>query len=221
LLTRTDLAKLPAKHLRQGHTYKADLSIIRVAGEDLVLKDYHHKKGAWRDLLGVTTTSLEARALRVLEGISGVPQFRGRPDRFSVLMTYVPARRARRVDPRVKGNPDFVSDLERIVREMHARGVVHLDLKHRSNVLVGEDGRAVVIDFESALTFNPDRWYGRFALHLLRKLDELALLNWKRRLCPEMLTERQARQAQRLRTLGKWWLPRRLVDGILSIWARR
>jgi hypothetical protein len=207
--------------LREGHTYKADLSVVHVGDEDLVLKDYHHKKGAWRDLLGVTATSLEARALRALEGIQGVPQFRGRPDRFSVLMTYLTADRATRLDPRVNGNREFVEDLARIVREMHARGVVHLDLKHRSNVLVGEDGRPVVIDFESALTFDPKRWYNRLLLRPLRKLDELALLNWKRRLCPAMLTQRQARQAKWLRRLGKLWLPRRLADGILSIWARR
>jgi predicted Ser/Thr protein kinase len=221
VLTRTELAELPARILREGHAYKADLSVIRGPDELLVLKDYRNKDGAWRDLLGVTATALEARALRTLAGVRGVPEFRGRPDRFSVLMTYVDAERATRGDPRVMGNPDFMRDLERIVEEMHARGVVHLDLKHRSNLLVGKQGQAVVIDFESALTFSPDRWYGRLPLWLLRRLDRLALLNWKRRICPALLDEREARMARRLRKLRKWWIPRRLADGILSIWARR
>lgn len=221
MLTRTDLTDLPAKVLRQGHPYKADLSIVRGPDELLVLKDYRHKHGVCRDLLGVTATALEARALRTLEGVAGVPQFRGRPDRFSVLMTFVDAERARRTDPRVKDSEGFVRDLERIVAEMHERGVVHLDLKHRSNLLVGKQGQAVVIDFESALTFDPDRWYGRMALRLLKWVDLLALLNWKRRVCPGLLSEREARQARRLRRFRKWWFPRRLADGLLSIWARR
>jgi hypothetical protein len=221
VLSRADLARVPAERLREGHSYKADLSIVHADNEDLLLKDYRYKNGAWRDMLGVTATALEARALQALDGIEGVPQFRGRPDRFSVLMTYITARRANPRDPGVQGNSEFVHDLERVVREMHGRGVVHLDLKHRSNVLVSEDGRAVVIDFESALTFNTERWYGRLALWALRKLDELALLNWKRRLCPGVLSEQEARQARRLRKFRKWWIPRRLADGILAIWTRR
>ena len=47
---------------------------------------------------------------------------------------------------------------------MHRRGVAHLDLRHRSNVLVGENGDPILIDFGSAITFHPGGLLGRWLL---------------------------------------------------------
>jgi serine/threonine protein kinase len=65
---------------------------------------------------------------------------------------------------------------------MHARGLVHLDLRHRSNVLAGEDGHPVLLDFASALHFDPTTWWGRCAVSLLGRIDLRALDKWRARL---------------------------------------
>ena len=216
-LTRADLGPLPARAIRRGHTYKPDLLIYQVDGEEIVLKDYGSKRGPWLAVVGAICTGLEARALRVLAGLKGVPQFRGRPDRYSVAMTYIAGRRVRGADPELRGNERFVRELERIVARMHRRGVVHLDLKHRSNLMVSSDGWPVVLDFESALCFDP-RWFGgRLAVRLLGRLDLLAVQNWKRRLCPHTLSESEMRAVRLARRLRGWWLPRRFLDLLLSL----
>lgn len=219
LLTRTDLRKGPVRLLRAGTSYKADLLLCRCGGQDVVLKDYSRKAGLWRHVVGVIGTALEARALRALAGVAGVPEFCGKPDRYCVAMTFVPGRPARGAAAELRGNEAFVRDLVRLVDEMHARGVVHLDLKHRSNLMVSEDGRPIIVDFESALCFRPGGAFGRLMVGLLGRLDRAAVLIWTRRLCPHLLSKRDRRRVRLHRLLRQWWLPRQILDGLLAIVA--
>lgn len=219
-LTRADLRRLPVRLLRPGTSYKADLFLCDVGQEPVLVKDYERKTGIWR-WIGAIGISHEAHALQALQGVDGVPRYLGRPDRCCVAMSFVPGRRARKADPKMKDNEAFVRQLEQLVARMHARGVVHLDLKHRSNLLVSEQGRPVVLDFESALCFNANRALGRLLVRLLGSLDRLAVLNWKRRLCPHLFTAAQMRKATLLHRLRKLWLPRRIVDGLLTVLAGR
>lgn len=209
--------------LRRGGPRKADLLIYRVGEEEVLLKDYSRKAGAWRSVLGRAFTRREARALRRLEGVEGVPQFRGRPDGYSVAMTFVSGRPARRGDPALNGNRAFVARLADTVRQLHARGVVHLDLKHRSNLMASPEGRPVVLDFESALCFDLHKRHGALAVKLLGRLDWLAVQNWKRRLCPAMLVESEsdARAARLSQRMKGWFFPTRVVNAFLDIFLRR
>ncbi len=220
-LSRADLEAVAAETLRRGRSYKADLLLYRLGGEEIVLKDYSRKGTLWRETLGVLCTGLEARALRALKGVPGVPEFRGRPDRYSVAMSYVAGRRASGSDPELQGNEGFVRELERTVKLMHGRGVVHLDLKHRTNLLVTSDGRPVVLDFESALCADPSGLVGRLLVRLLGQFDWIAVQNWKRRLCPSALSRADLRKAELARKLGRWWLPRRLIDLMVGALSRR
>jgi hypothetical protein len=49
-------------------------------------------------------------------------------------------------DERVRG--DFFPSLRRALREMHVRGIAYVDLHKRENVIVGEDGRPYLVDFQ-------------------------------------------------------------------------
>lgn len=222
-LTRADLADLPATPLATRAPYKAGLLVYDLGDEQVLLKDFSHKRGLLRAVLGPLLSGREAKALRALAGLPGVPQYRGRPDRYSVAMTYSPGARAARRVPEVRGDERFIAALERTVAAMHSRGVLHLDLKHRSNLLATPDGSPLVVDFESALVVRTGWPCGRLAVELLGRLDWLAVQNWKRRLCPRLL-ERSAsarRGARLARRLQGWWLPRRVLDVLLDIYARR
>jgi tRNA A-37 threonylcarbamoyl transferase component Bud32 len=78
--------------------------------------------------------------------------------------------------------PGFIDELERSVDEMHCRGVVHLDLRHRSNVLAGEDGHPVLIDFASAQCFDASTRRGRVLVSLLGRIDQGAVEKWRARI---------------------------------------
>ncbi len=215
-LTRADIEGLHPEPMRIGIPHKSDLLLYRIRGEQVVLKGYGAKRGLCHRLLGLVCTTLEERALRALAGMEGVPQFRGRIDRCCLAVAHVPGRRARGSDPQLRGNEEFVRRLECIVQQMHARGVVHLDLRHRSNVRVAPDGQPIVLDFESALCFDPKWLVGRLAVRLLGKVDQLAVLKWQYRLCPHMLSDSQMRKARLLDRLSGWWTPHRFIRGLLD-----
>jgi hypothetical protein len=80
--------------------------------------------------------------------------------------------------------PGFVDDLAGAIDGMHARGVAHLDLRHRSNVLADAAGRPVLIDFGSAVCLRPGGLVARLLLPLLAWIDRRALEKWRVRLEP-------------------------------------
>lgn len=49
-------------------------------------------------------------------------------------------------DERVRA--DFFPSLRRALREMHLRGIAYVDLHKRENVIVGDDGRPYLVDFQ-------------------------------------------------------------------------
>jgi len=220
-ITRARLSRLRAVPLHRGPYYKPDLYLYEVDGEKVVLKDYRRKRWFWRVLVGRLSIRQEARALRRLDGVEGVPRLRGRPGADALVMSYMGSRRASPLDPRLQDNLDFYRDLERIVHEMHRRGVVHLDLKHRSNVLVTDDHRPAVIDFASAFYFREGWFMGRWLLALMKPIDLMALRHWKKRLCPGALSAEDRRTARRRAVARKFWWPRWMLDRFHAWFAGR
>ena len=216
-IKRADIEALSPSVLKCGCNYAADVLLYELNGEQIVVKDFRDKPWVWRVLFGLFLTCREARVLRALEGMRGVPQFRGRLDRYAIAMTYVPGATPSRRDNTPANKEAFIGELEQLVAEMHRRGVVHLDLKHRSNVVTTADGHPVILDFASGIYFNAGRFGGRLAARLLGKADHLGVLKWKRRFCPESLSEDEARRLKRARRLEAWMLPVRLARAVLRV----
>ena len=216
-LTRDILKALPSKPLRRGSDFDPDIAIYSIDGEEIVVKDFARKDWMTRNLYGRFSIRREAKALERLAGVRGVPQYRGRPDAFSVAMTYVPSSPVSAIIGASKDNEPFVRELEEIVAAMHQRGVLHLDMKHRTNIVVTKDGHPVVLDFTGSIRVNPHRFGGRSATWLLGAGDRMALRKWKRRLCPQTLSPREMRRAQFERKLRRMWLPRIVTDAFVAI----
>jgi predicted Ser/Thr protein kinase len=155
--------------------------LVSLAGGAVVVKDFA-ARGRWvRTTLGRWLVARELRAYRALAGHPNVPRLVGRVDALAFAVEHRPGRRLSRARA---GDlpPDFVARLEQAVRAMHARGVVHLDLRHRSNVLADAHGAPVLIDFASAVCLRPGRWPDRWLLRWLARLDEAALAKWRAKL---------------------------------------
>jgi hypothetical protein len=91
----------------------------------------------------------EAGLYRRLEGIPGIPRLVSQPRPDAFLREYVEGATVRET-PRLPGG--FFASLEEVLRAVHARGVAYVDLAKEENVLVGEDGRAWLIDFQVSLS---------------------------------------------------------------------
>jgi len=182
--TRAELAASSPRVLNRGGPRNPDVLLVEHEGRELVVKDFAPRPGIGGGWLGRWITRREARAWRALAGHPAVPQFVGIIDALAFAVVYRPGRRMSR---RLAGEtpPDFPDRLDAALAEMHRRGVVHLDLRHRSNVLVDSSGNPVLIDFGSALVFRPGSWAARWFLPLWAAVDRRAARKWRRKLTPE------------------------------------
>jgi hypothetical protein len=106
---------------------------------------------AW---LGRRLAARERRALERLADLPNVPDSLGDvvvngavlPN--AVARRYVPGHPLRE---REHVRPDFFPTLRGLLAEMHRRGIAYVDLHKRENVIVGDDGRPYLIDFQIGL----------------------------------------------------------------------
>ena len=96
--------------------------------------------------------------------------------------------------------------LRSLVTQIHARGVAHIDLRKRDNILVTEDGRPCIIDFNASFCFDPASLGARFLFPILRRIDDSAVLKWKSRLAPELLTEAESARHRLMSRLRRFWI---------------
>lgn len=103
----------------------------------------------------------ERRALKVLDGLDGVPRVVEAPELLELPDARGRVPREREVLARtwIAGEPlhlarrlprDFFDLLDGLALELHGRGVCHNDLHKEPNVVVREDGRPALIDFQLA-----------------------------------------------------------------------
>jgi serine/threonine protein kinase len=146
-----------------------------------VIKDFGPRGWLIRKTLGRWLIGRELRAYRTLADVEAVPQLLGRVDVLAFALEYRPGQVLSRS---LAGTlPDgFLAELRAAVEAMHARGVVHLDLRHRSNILATEDGHPVLIDFASSLRFAPGSVLGRGLRACVAWVDLRALGKWEQRL---------------------------------------
>ena len=181
-LTRAELRERTRSVLHRGGWGNADVLLVECRdGRLVVVKDYAARSRCVRVGLGARLLAREERAYGRLEGVAAVPRLLGRLDEVALVIEYRPGVLLSRS---LRGSlpTGFMEELERAVDEMHRRGVVHLDLRHRSNVLAGEDGRPVLIDFASAQCFDASTRRGRMLVRLLGRIDRGALGKWRARI---------------------------------------
>lgn len=146
----------------------------------------------------------EARLYRIAAGLPGVPTLIGTVGDTGFMHTYVAGRPLERRE----WVPDrFFPELRTLLAALHARHVAYVDLNKRENVLVGDDGRPYLIDFQISLHMPPVGWRGlrpmRWLLARFQRADIYHYLKHKRRSRPDLLTPDDER-----------------ILGRLSIWIR-
>jgi hypothetical protein len=96
---------------------------------------------------------------------------------------------------------DFFDRLRSAIESLHARGMAYVDLEKRQNVLLGDDGRPYLIDFQISW-YVPRRWGGetpplRWLRRRFQEGDRYHLLKLQRRVRRDQLTDAQVRASYR------------------------
>ena len=158
--------------------------------------------------LGRRLAAREAAFMERLAGIEGIPVSLGPVSCAGRHLPHAVSRQwitghalalGEQVDDR------FFPTFRRLLAEVHARGVAHVDLHKRENILVDRQGRPHLIDFQISFALPRGRvarlLLGRL-LRLLQRCDEYHLLKHEFRHRPE---DRGLRAAD-LARLRPWWI---------------
>jgi predicted Ser/Thr protein kinase len=198
---RETFDRLPPLRVFPGGSTKAVVGVYESEGRRFVVKDVRPMHPWARHLYGRRVLRREERALAALAGVAGIPGLLGRIDRDALALEFVDAEPIRR-DLDAERLHRACEQLAERIAAMHARGVVHLDLRQKRNVLVDAHGDVTLVDFQSAWVLRP----GSIGVRLLAPFDRSAVLKYRWRYAPELLDESERRRARRSERLGRFWI---------------
>ena len=198
-IRREDLARATGT-LGKRRWYRPVVHLLEVPGGKAVVKDFLPCPWAWRATYGRYLLWRECAAYARLDGVEGIPRYLGRVDRYAFAVAWVAGKDLGKCPKGSLGIETF-RRLAATVEAMHARGVVHLDLRQRRNVLVDDAGVPRVIDFSSGFTLAPGGWL----LRRLAPVDRSGVLKYQRRYLPDSLTEDERRRLARLESRRRFW----------------
>jgi predicted Ser/Thr protein kinase len=190
--------------LRPSSRTRPELRVVEWQGERAVAKDWSHVHPVMRPHAR-RCIEREWRALHALAGLPAVPRPLARLP-HGIVVSHVEGEPLHWQGFPMEARPRFFAALEACVGQMHARGVAHLDLRQRRNLLRAPDGTPRLVDFEAAFVCDPGRAPGRWLLAWGRRVDRLALLKHRASFLRRHLTPRELRLA-RWTSAGRWLWP--------------
>ena len=188
--TIEDLKKNPPRTLAKGRWANADLSLFDDGAAPWVIKDFSPCAAPVRHTVGVFMVRRELQALIRLQGIPGIAADPFRLSPFALAYRYIPGMTLKESRRSGSITPDFFLQLEDIVRRMHERNLVHLDIRYMRNILITPEGTPAIIDFQSSLALDhiPRMFHGP-----LRAIDLSGVYKCWQAVCPgTMDAERSA-----------------------------
>jgi predicted Ser/Thr protein kinase len=122
----------------------------------------------------------EHRAYERLHGVAGVPECYGVAGGRYLVLDYVEGPNAR--DAKLSDRDGFYDRALAVIQAMHARGVAHVDLKRRDNILVAAGERPLILDFGVSVLREPGSHpWNHYVFDLARRLDLNAWIKHKYR----------------------------------------
>ncbi len=203
-LSEADLRSGSVRLHQKGRWGKADILLADSPGGKAVVKDFGRKflpvrwYGRWQ-------IRREASIYRRLSGIQGVPRYYGRIGKNAMAIEFIQGDRISQWKKR-ELPPALFSRLWDLIEMIHSRGVVHIDLRKRDNILIGASGEVFIIDFNASFHFLPGSCGARWLFPTLRKIDHFGFLKWKAALAPGQLSEAEKSSFQRMSFLRRFWI---------------
>ena len=205
LPTRGQLDAHEVGVVKAGGPTKADLRLIDLGQGPLVVKDFA-RKARWVRWIGRAQISRECRAYDWLGSISGLARLVGRVDRHALALEFIEGEELARSARRIEKGPQYLERLREIVAAMHARGLAHLDLRGRENVMLDVNDELHVLDLAAAVWFRPGSLRHRLFFGWFKLADEAALLKFKRLLGVGEYTEEEQAFLRRFRFYRSLWI---------------
>ena len=201
------------KKITAEKAMKPDILIVERRQQFLVAKDFRDKGWVTRNLWGPLNLMYEKFLLNKLEGIAQVPQIIGLEDYNCLLISRIEGDEIKKCSHLLSDN--FFDQLLKIADDLHSRGVLHLDLGHKSNIMVDQHGNPAIIDFNASLYLPPNAFF-RPLIRLLSKVDLYSILRLKIKFRPQDSSPAEERRVGNFLRLRKLWVFDRLLRKITN-----
>ena len=190
------------------HDFFAATGLYQGPMGPVVLKHYRHRPcfGLPMEWMGRWMAGRESRHYKVLDGLGGIPRFICHYQSTGLVHAFIPGQDLRRD----LALPDtFFDDLFALMEQLHRRRMAYVDANKMDNVLVGDNGKPYLIDFQISLHWpTASRWHGpRWLLGRFQQADLYHLLKHKRRCRPDQMSEGELQRSTR----NRWILLHRLI----------
>ncbi len=210
--SKAELRQFAIETYREGGGSRPDVFLLEKNGEQAVLKDHDGMDKKFAILVGPLLAWRESKAMRRLQGVSGIPQLISQPDKRSLLMEHVSARQVVNVDQSEYDAQTYLQSLKRLIEQMHSVGVAHGDLRSPTNALIDEQGNAALVDFVASLSLGSRfNVVNRYLFQKMCLVDFSAITKLKKRIAPELLDETDVeasqiagRKGMAFRKAGQW-----------------
>jgi hypothetical protein len=119
-----------------------------------------------------------------------VPKWLGRYGKTGIMHEFIPGRD---LNYKLPVSDGFFDQLEKILRTMHSMGMAYLDTNKPDNVLLGDDGKCYLIDFQITwvqppFPLNILTWP---LFHIFKNSDLYHLAKHKRKIFPETMSKEE------------------------------
>ena len=182
-----------SKLIHRGSSFaQPDVYVAECDGRRVLVKDFAARPLWFRLLIGRRVLRHEFRVLSQLAGVPGIPQVYGLVDQDAVAMEFIdccaPLRARREARDDEVPPPDFFEKLKEVLRQIHACGIGHGDIR-RKNILRGPGDTPYVIDFASAVRLGgPLSAARRCLFRATRVVDRITVLKLHRSFYEDGLT---------------------------------
>jgi hypothetical protein len=151
------------------------------------------------DWIGKWLVGREVRFYSQVQDLPGVPRLLGRIGPVAFAHEFVPGHNLQRHE---MVNDDFFAGLTNLLDTLHARGIAYVDLEKRENIIVGDDARPYLIDFQISWQwpwdFGRNSWLARWLFNRFANADRYHLAKHIRRCRPDLMEHDAIRQSRRV-----------------------
>ncbi|MCC6672689.1 MAG: hypothetical protein IT458_16615 [Planctomycetes bacterium] len=184
--------------------WKPTLWPIVVGDREFIVKDVRRCRWIYRYTVGRWLLRREARIYAATRGLPFVPVCYGRLDRDALIFERLRATPLSSF-PEVHLRAEFFERLAAALDQLHARSIAHMDLRHRSNIMVTAEGEPRLIDFESSFDLGRRPLLRRIFWRLLRAVDRAGLIKWRLRYFPDHVSSEDRDWFARFERWRRFW----------------
>jgi len=207
-----ELRKHATTTFREGGGSRPDVLLIEINEHKAVLKDQNGADELFAKVLGPVLTWRECKALHKLADVDCIPNLLSRPSKRAFLMSYHESEQITRLQGSSPDWPVFFNKLEQAIREIHAAGVAHNDLRNPTNTLITPQGEPILVDLVACFCQgNQWNFVNQWLFNKFTQVDLSAITKIKNRLAPQLLNDRDVRAediagrtGMAAKNLGQW-----------------